>query len=209
MRYSTEDKIRLILVRHGAVRANLEHRYIGKTDDSLADEGVSKLMEGVSAGIYPSADLVFTSPMKRCIETAGIIYPDKTPVIIPEWSEIDFGRFEGKDHNELKNDRDYQAWIDSNGRLPFPDGEDRGTYIKRCIGGFERMSNSLGGDLKSVAMIVHGGTIMSLLSTLYGGDYYDYLTPNGEGYTCTLTVQNGSFIISDVDRLGLMPCINV
>ena len=41
-----------------------------------------------------------------------------------------------------------------------------------------------------VGMIVHGGTIMSLLS-LYGGkDYFDYQVPNGRGYVCRLTGLN-------------------
>ena len=43
----------------------------------------------------------------------------------------------------------------------------------------------------SVGMIVHGGTIMSLLS-LYGGkDYFDYQVSNGRGYVCRLTGVNG------------------
>ena len=49
--------------------------------------------------------------MQRCLETAGILYPGKTPIVIPEWREIDFGDFEGKNAGELQGDPRYQAWI--------------------------------------------------------------------------------------------------
>ena len=33
--------------------------------------------------------------------------------------------------------------------------------------------------VNSVAFVVHGGTIMSILSVICGGDFYDYQTENG------------------------------
>ncbi len=39
--------------------------------------------------------------MKRCLETAQILYPGQTPIIIPEWTEMDFGAFEGHNYQEL------------------------------------------------------------------------------------------------------------
>ena len=38
--------------------------------------------------------------------------------------------------------------------------------------------------LSSAACIVHGGTIMAVLSEICGGDYYDYHCGNCEGYVC-------------------------
>ena len=42
-------------------------------------------------------------------------------------------------------------------------------------------------DNESVALVVHGGTIMSILSEFYGGGYYDYHCGNAEGYICEVT----------------------
>ena len=36
--------------------------------------------------------------------------------------------------------------------------------------------------MKRAAAVVHGGTIMALLSSYGTGDYFDYQCPNGEGY---------------------------
>lgn len=38
----------------------------------------------------------------------------------------------------------------------------------------------------TVGIIVHGGTIMALLSKYCGGDYYDYHVGNGRGYICSM-----------------------
>ena len=192
MRNRTENQIKLVWIRHGATPSNLEHRYVGRTEESLSREGVRALREYQREALYPKAGLVFSSPMKRCLETAGILYPKSAPVIIPEWKEMDFGAFEGKNYRELQQDGRYQEWIDSYGTLPFPEGESRETFAGRCELGFQKMLAFLrrsGGDgigPDTVCAVVHGGTMMALLSRYGGGDYFDYQVSNGEGYQCLL-----------------------
>ena len=65
----------LVFIRHGKTRGNLESRYIGTTDEELCKEGIDGIRDNLYKNIYPAADIVFTSPMKRCIQTAEIIYP--------------------------------------------------------------------------------------------------------------------------------------
>lgn len=181
----TENQVKLVWIRHGATEANREHRYLGKTDEPLSEEGIRKLQSAKASKIYPDIDYLFSSPMKRCLETAEILYPAQKIIRIPDWEEMDFGAFEGKNYIDLQKDARYQAWIDSNGTLPFPEGESREEFIRRCEQGFYRMLKQLG-EFKTVGMIVHGGTIMALMSQYYGGEYYDYQVANGEGYICTL-----------------------
>ena len=139
MRNRSENKIRLMMIRHGATESNKEHRYLGKTDESLSREGIEILEKVKQNSCYPEIDCLFSSPMKRCIETAAILYPEKEILTIQEFAEMDFGIFEGKNYLDLKNDERYQAWIDSNGTLPFPEGESREDFMKRCEQGFRRM----------------------------------------------------------------------
>lgn len=184
----------LAFIRHGETRANAQRRYLGKTDEPLSERGIQGLLSYKEQNLYPSADYLFTSPMKRCIETAAILYPASEPVIIPEWEEMDFGRFEYKNYEELKDDESYQQWIDSGGMADFPGGESREAFIGRCESGFQRMYRMLrrAQEEKRIekrepvraAVIVHGGTIMALLS-LYGIErkgYFDYQTANGRGF---------------------------
>lgn len=201
-----------MLIRHGATRSNAERRYLGKREESLSIEGISELKQAKEAGIYPELDLLFVSPMKRCLETAMILYEGLHGRVIEEWSEMDFGSFEGKNYKELAEDERYQNWIDSGGRLPFPDGEDREDFIRRCRRGFEIMQSEIrtwleksggisGNREKNVGIIAHGGTIMALLYQFYGGDYFDYQTKNAGGYLCRMEDKDGKICLSGLRRL--------
>ncbi len=219
-RSENQIEIRLTLIRHGATLSNKEGRYLGKTDESLNRKGIRALEKAVADGNYPVADLLFSGPMKRCLETAQILYPGQTPIRIPEWTEMDFGAFEGHNYKELSGDPAYQNWIDSGGTLPFPEGESREEFIRRSVAGYEdmlhhikmmwkenpafeqcnrdmeqrdpesiRRGESEAGDIRarntgirSVSAVVHGGTIMALLSHFLGGEYFDYQVKCGQGY---------------------------
>ncbi|MBQ4464373.1 MAG: histidine phosphatase family protein [Oscillospiraceae bacterium] len=160
------------LIRHGATAGNLKHRYIGRTDEPLCDEGRDAIKKLISP---PCCDL-FVSPMRRCAETASILYPDQQPVICEGFRECDFGDFEGKNYHELSGDPDYQAWIDSNGTLPFPNGEAPVFFKNRCV---QQFVNVIKYAHDPSVFVVHGGTIMAICEAFHGGDYYDYQIPNG------------------------------
>ena len=204
----SENQIELIMIRHGATKANEEHRYLGNTDESLRVQGITILQKEKNNGTYPMIDKLFTSPMKRCIQTVEILYPDIQPVIIPDWREMDFGDFEGKNYQDLQEDRRYQKWIDSNGTLPFPNGESRENFIKRSKQGLYAMCKELSKTVRSadmkhvvIGMIVHGGTIMALLSSFYGGEYFDHQTANGKGYGCKLCCDGEHIHFEDLREL--------
>lgn len=208
MRNRTENQIRLVFIRHGATLANEQRRYLGKTDEELSEKGIDMLREACRRQAYPPVDCLFVSPMRRCRETAGILYPAVVPIGIPEWEEIDFGAFEGKNYTQLQGDERYQAWIDSGGTLPFPEGESRETFMQRCCQGFQRMTGELlqrigeePGFGITAGCIVHGGTIMSLLSRYGGGEYFDYQVKNGSGYRCRLSGAPGAWELVEITKL--------
>ncbi len=172
----------ITFIRHGMTPGNKEKRYIGITDEPLSIEGERE----ITSRHYPDADIVFSSPLLRCLQTCEIIYPEIEPVIIDGLKETDFGDFEGKNHIELDGDRDYQDWIDSNGTLPFPNGESMQIAKDRAIKTFSQIIKE-SGDYSNITVITHGGTIMAILSHIFGGDYYSYHVENGEGYTFDLS----------------------
>lgn len=127
-----EIKINLTLIRHGKTPSNREHRYLGVTEEALSGEGRKQLEILAEKDILKKPWLLFISPMLRCQESAGILFPGREAYPIEEWREMNFGAYEGKNYEDLKNDSYYQKWIDSNGTLPFPEGESQQEYIKRC-----------------------------------------------------------------------------
>ena len=171
--------MRWVLLRHGQTQGNLEHRYIGcRTDEPLCAAG----REALRLGRYPPVSRVFASPMRRCIETAAILYPGIRPQPVPGFRECDFGAFEGKSYAELSGRSDYQAWIDSGGALPFPGGESRDAFAARCVRAFEHLRDQA--FQEDCALIVHGGTIMAIMErfALPRHGYFDYQVSNGEGF---------------------------
>ena len=123
--------------------------------------------------------------MCRCIETAKIIYKDLELTIYEELRECNFGEFENKNYIELSNNENYQKWIDSNGTLPFPKGEDIKMFKGRCVEAFNKVvDNMIEENINTSALVVHGGTIMAILDN-YSEDnrsYYDFQVKNCEGY---------------------------
>lgn len=183
----TENQVMIHWIRHGQTASNKEHRYLGLTDERLSVEGKMCLCQNA----YPEVELLFSGAMKRCTETANIIYPNQEVYVIPSWTEMDFGRFEGKNYQDLNGDPDYQAWIDSGGTLPFPEGECRTDFIKRSCEGFEQLKEYVQRYAKehkrypkNIGCVVNGGTIMAVLSSVLGGDYFDYQVKNGEVFCC-------------------------
>lgn len=206
MRNRTENQITLVLIRHGATKSNREHRYLGKTDEPLSEEGEKELSEYRKSQCYPEVDCLFASPMKRCMQTAEILYPGKKLLQIEEWEETDFGTFEGRNYMELQDDVRYRAWIESNGILPFPKGESREEFILRCEKGFLKMQKKATQlaekeKIEALGLIVHGGTIMALLSKYYGGEYFEYQVANGKGYICTVKDWKDDFIITELKKI--------
>ena len=188
----------LLLIRHGKTAGNLLGRYIGsRTDEPLCDEG----REGLAGKQLPEVERLYVSPMKRCVETAEILWPGfdrKKMQKVTDLRECDFGDFENKNYKELSGNGDYQAWIDSNGTLPFPNGESMDAFKNRCREAFARIVEEVSGaeqewiasgktGIFRAGIVVHGGTIMAILEQ-YGypkAAYFDYQVKNGCGYRLT------------------------
>ena len=186
MRNSAEDKIRIVIIRHGMTATNIDKRYCGKrSDEDLCDEGIAAVKAMIEKGVYPAASMLFVSPKKRAKSTAKLIYPELEQIVIDEFDEIDFGDFEGKNHAELDGNPDYQKWIDSNGETAFPNGESKEDLCKRVSEGFIKVLNIIEEakeEISDIAIVAHGGTIMALLSNFAGMNYFNCLVSNAKGY---------------------------
>lgn len=208
-----EIKINLTLIRHGKTPSNREHRYLGVTEEALSGEGRKQLEILAEKDILKKPWLLFISPMLRCQESAGILFPGRKAYPIEEWREMNFGAYEGKNYEDLKNDSYYQKWIDSNGTLPFPEGESQQEYIKRCHRGLLTATKIIQKEIaenqiaesqpRNITAVVHGGTIMALLHILAGGNYFDYQVKNGGGYCCKLRLCGEEWKLDSLEEIAI------
>lgn len=177
--------LKLWLIRHGKTQGNKLGRYIGITDESLCQEG-REFLEKMD---YPCPQAIYVSPMKRCVETAKILFPGRELHIVEDLAECNFGEFENKNYKELSGNPAYQAWIDSNGMLPFPGGESREEFKRRNLNGFQRaVTSCIRSGASYGALVVHGGTIMNIMEEYADiqRPFYEWHVKNGGGYEVEL-----------------------
>ena len=181
----------LIVIRHGTTQGNLERRFIGTLDVPLAPVG-EELARKV-APTLPPVEHIYRSPLMRCAQTAALLWPGVEMTVVQELRESDFGPFEGKNHEELKDDPLYQAWIgQGGGHLNFaamPVGESAEQVSARAAEGLRLVSaDMVRRGFARAALVSHGGTIMGMLSR-FGRperDYYGWMCPNCGGFRMAL-----------------------
>ncbi len=174
----------IYLIRHGKTKGNLEKRYVGRTDEALLSESCEMLRKKKEA-LHLEVDQVYTSPLRRCRQTADILFP-KTAVEVEEnLRETDFGDFEYLTYEDLKDRESYQIWINSMGMGHIPHGESGLKFRKRCAYGFAAcLLRTAQKGQERIAFTVHGGTIMAILARFAAEkkDFYDWQVSNGCGY---------------------------
>ena len=184
--------MKVIIIRHGKTQSNIERRYMGcRTDEDLLETEKSSLHD---PGIADDDLLIISSPMKRSLQTAHIFFPGREILVAEDLREMDFGIFEGKNYMDLNGDPDYQAWVDSGCTSRIPDGESMDSFIKRTMTGFrEAVRTAIDKRAATLCIVAHGGSIMSVMYSLFGGNYYDYYTQNGDGYIFRLEVDDAGY----------------
>ncbi len=175
----------LILVRHATTQGNLEHRFIGVTDIPILPQG-EDLARTVSPTL-PAVDHVYRSPLVRCQQTAALLWPqhpDQT--VIPGLRETDFGPFEGRNHEELKDDPLYQQWLTTSDLSKLPVGESIPDCTRRLSDAIRQVvAHARAHGYERVGLCTHGGSLMNLMSSLgvpARPHYYDWECPNCSGF---------------------------
>lgn len=170
--------------------ANSEGRYAGSWDVSLSPEGQEKLKKMKNDYKYPMAKEYYSSPLKRCIQTCKIIYPDAVPEIAEGLKECSFGDWEGKTTQELLQDAEYMNWVKTDRQSTPPGGESGSDFYKRVCAAFEKLVDSLmRRGITTASVFTHGGVLAMILST-YGipkAGFYDWIVDNGCGYSVRIT----------------------
>ena len=158
----------IYLIRHGAIDETLKGRYIGRTDVSLSEKGKNALRDIKRNFGYPVPKKVYSSPLQRCTETCGIIYPDMEVKMTGALSECDFGDWEGKSAVELAGKPEFTEWLKNSDKTSPPNGETGKQFAMRICKGFEKIVNEvISENITTSAIVTHGGIIMTLLS-VYG-----------------------------------------
>ena len=163
---------RVFLVRHGATTLSAEDRFAGETDVELSDSGRAQLRSLADRLRHEPLGAVYASPMRRALESAGILaVPHGLPVIpVPALSEISHGRWEGKTRREAEAlwPGEYSRW-ESDPYTLAPEGGESGLAVTaRALPALIGLVASQAG--RTFLVVSHKATIRLLLSALLGFD---------------------------------------
>ena len=141
---------RISVIRHGRTEANDKGIYIGRTDFPLSDKGAAELAGKMDEFQYPNVARVYSSPLRRCTETAEILFPEVQIQTVEHLIEMDFGKFEGKSADELVHLPEFKAWLKGGMDCRPPQGESVKEVQLRIF--------------KALREIIRGGMISNMLA---------------------------------------------
>lgn len=159
--------VKCIIFRHGQTDWNKNDLILGHTNIQINEVGQIQAMqinEKLSACEPP--DAVFSSDLKRCIQTAEIVYPNQRITKTKLLREINFGKYEGKKRWEIrKNNYLFNKILNNTSHplhlfTPFPQGESIAEAFQRLLK-FLIQTDKKYHD-KKVALFTHGDLIESI-----------------------------------------------
>lgn len=167
----------IALFRHGLTEENKRKAYLGWNDSPLCAESLHL----ATASRY---ECYFSSDLNRCINTANLLFPNETYTLLKDFREMDFGKWQGKTYEELKDSKHYQQWIADPFYLSPPDGESFLKFSNRVQNGWDQMTKAiLAKNVKRCAVISHGGVVKYLLSKFAPEkkEFWSWEVPHGYG----------------------------
>jgi len=110
-------------------------------------------------------DKIYSSPMRRCIDTAKILCNINDIIIDDRLSEFNYGQAEGLSYNELKEKFPYMIEEWSKNKDPkFPSGENTINVFNRLTSFLNDLKKDLtNNNYKSVCIITHNGILRCMI----------------------------------------------
>ena len=188
--------MKIYLIRHGKTIANEQWLYCGQTDVPLTEGGTEELCEKRAKGGYPDTEglKIYTSGLLRTEQTLEILFGQVPHTALPEMMEINFGDFEMRSYEQMKEDPEYIEWCsgDNEANVPPGEGAESGYMMRdRVFACFDELL----AKKEDCLIVAHGGPITSLFMryvTDTGKNWYELHPGNGEGF-CLEFDENGGF----------------
>ncbi len=163
----------ILLIRHGENNWVKEQRLAGWIPDiHLNDNGREQARQLTSRLAHLPIAAVYSSPLTRCIETAGPVAQARgLPVIqLPELGEVRYGEWEGKEIKELAKTSQWYAVQHFPSRFRFPEGESFLEVQQRAVSALESLATQ---HAKEIIAVVSHADVIKLALAQYLGMHID------------------------------------
>lgn len=174
---------RAMLIRHGRTEANEKWLYCGSTDLPLMEAGREELLALKRDMAYPSAEGMryAATGLRRTAETLSLLFGPEEAEELPAFREMDFGVFEMRSYEAMKEDPEYLAWITGDNEANVCPGGESGKQMEaRVLAAWRELERG-----PDTLLVTHGGPIAAIMAHLFPGEgknRYEWQPKNGRGY---------------------------
>jgi broad specificity phosphatase PhoE len=163
---------RFILVRHGQTEWNRVERFRGRADLSLDETGRRQAEAAALRLKGEKIAAIYSSPLKRTIETADILASQLKLLVQPFEGllDIDFGSWQGLSPKEAaqQDSQLYQKWLERPHEVRFPQGESLDIVRRRVVSGVEDVASKH--NDQAVVLVSHKVVCQVLMCAMIGLD---------------------------------------
>jgi len=158
-------KTRIIFVRHAEAEGNLYRIFHGWTDSGITEKGHIQAKVTAERLKAVKIDVIYSSSLKRTIQTAQYIADIKRLPIIKtdKLKEINGGDWEGRKWDDLPQiwPDEYHTWENEPHIHRMPNGETMEEFQKRLINEVINIIENNRG--KNICIVTHGTAIRALM----------------------------------------------
>lgn len=156
----------IYLTRHGETEWNIEKRLQGRGDSPLTKDGIQRAKELRDRIKNIDIDVIYSSPIKRALNTANILRGNKNIDIVTDdrLMEMCFGDYEGKKIDIVQEENpswDINLIMQGNVEICAPNGEN----LKEVRERISKLMNKIIAENigKSILIVTHGITLKALM----------------------------------------------
>lgn len=159
--------MKIYLIRHGQTDWNIAGKIQGATDIALNETGREQAACLAKGMEHRSVTQIFSSPLKRAVETAKAIGNSQGVEVIQleQLKEVTFGEWEGMTWPAIgeRYPEAYNRWCINPVDVAPPGGEQQEDIRRRCREGIRLILEQAMGDL---AIVAHGAVLAYLMECL-------------------------------------------
>ena len=151
----------ILLARHGETDWNRDGRFQGHADPPLNDTGRAQAAELAAALAGDELAAVYSSPLRRAIETARVVAAqhELEPIPLEALREVDVGSWQGLTRAEIETrfPDQFARWLDY--EQGWADGETYEEMGRRVVATLLELAVEHDGE--QILAVTHGGPIRS------------------------------------------------
>lgn len=160
--------MKIYITRHGETQWNKEGIMQGWENSNLSENGIEDAKKLGDRLKDIDFHCIYCSPLGRAVETAKYIRQDKDTeiVIVEPLKEMGFGRWEGMEHDTIKEmypDEQYNFWNKPHLYRPI-DGESYEEFFVRVKGALDNIINNVTGE--NILIVSHAVVIKAIYAII-------------------------------------------